>query len=71
MRSIDGRDDGKVEWDESRGCDASAAFVIRVKPASQPALGLKSGLLMDNFWPLFFILESRISAGKSHVYKMK
>ena len=49
MRSIDGRDDGKVEWNESRGCDASAAFVIRVKPASQPALGLKSGLLMDNF----------------------
>ena len=28
MRSIDGRDDGKVEWDESRGCDASAAFVV-------------------------------------------
>ena len=49
MRSFDGRDDGKVGWDESCGCDASAAFVIRVKPASQPALGLESGLLMDNF----------------------
>ena len=49
MRSIDGRDDGKVEWDESRGCDANAAFVIRVKPASQPALGLESGLLVDDF----------------------
>ena len=49
MRSIDGRDDGKVGWNESCGCDANAAFVIRVKPASQPALGLESGLLVDDF----------------------
>ena len=49
MRSIDGRDDGKVEWDESCGCDANAAFVMRVKPASQPALRRESGLLVDDF----------------------